>query len=108
VTDLLDKVFKKKNLAFYSLNQARDFDYIVSDLRPSLIVIDSQTALTFKTELKFQIDHSENLKTISWIILGDSHELDFIPHQLGQIQRPFDPFHVPDLIEKIIKSNRLN
>ena len=105
VTDLLDKVFKKKNLAFYTLNSAKDFVYLVNDLKPELIVIDSKTALNEMADLKKQIDGSKELGALPWIILGESSELAFIPNKIGQINRPFDPFHIPDLIEKIVKSN---
>lgn len=105
VTDLLEKVFKKKNISFYSLNNAKDFLYIVSDLRPSMIVIDSETALKHKTELKLQLDQSDLLRSLPWVILGESSELSFLPNRSGEIKRPFDPFLIPELIEKIVKSH---
>lgn len=106
VTDLLEKVFKKKNLAFYSLNDAKDFVYLVNDLRPQVIVIDSVTAKKCMENFKAQLEQVE-LKKVSWIVLGESLELSFIPNKLGEIHRPFDPFRIPELIEKIVQSNEI-
>lgn len=104
VTDLLEKVFKKKNISFYSLNNAKDFLYIVSDLRPSIVVIDSETAFKHQAELKLQLEQSDILQSLPWVVVGESSKVSFLPNKSGEIKRPFDPFHIPELIEKIVKS----
>jgi DNA-binding NtrC family response regulator len=104
-TGLLEKIFKKKNMAFYTIPSAQDFVYLVEDLRPSVIVLDVQTALESLDALKAQYHDSESLKALPFVFIDNVNELDFIQNKKGQITRPFDPFHIPEILETIFKAN---
>jgi DNA-binding NtrC family response regulator len=104
-TGLLEKVFKKKNLPFYTLSNASDFVYLVDDLKPEVIVLDTKTALEYLEQLKTQFAASEALRKLPIILIDEVRELDFIKNLAGHINRPFDPFQVPELLENILKAN---
>lgn len=104
-TGLLEKVFKKKNLPFYSLASASDFLYLVEDLNPESIVLDSKTILEDLEKFTAQYNQSEKLKTLPIIILDPLPELGFIKNAQGEIKRPFDPFDIPDRLRGILKAN---
>lgn len=103
-TGLLEKVFKKRELPFYTLESASDFAYIVDDLKPHVLVLDSQTARTHFEALKTQYEASEALRNLSVIFVEDTPDIPFIIKKIGVINRPFDPFKIPDIIEKILKN----
>jgi DNA-binding NtrC family response regulator len=99
-TGLLEKVFKKKNLPFYTLESAEDFSYLVDDLRPELVVLDHQTALNHLTALQHQYAASPRLQQLPFVIIGG--EFPFIKKTVGKINRPFDPFVIPEELQKIL------
>lgn len=104
-TGLLEKVFKKRNLPFYTLSVANDFVYLVEDLRPEVIVLDARTATDHLEAFKAQYDSSEALRSLPFVIIDDHGELGFITNVSGHIKRPFDPFMVPELLQKIFTAN---
>lgn len=104
-TSLLEKVFKKKSLPFYTLAAANDFLYLVEDLRPEAIVLDSKTALAHFDEFKAQYEKSSELQALPFIILDPVPELEFIKNIQGEILRPFDPFDIPQKLRTIFKAN---
>lgn len=104
-TALLEKVFKKKNLLFYTLNNARDIVYLIDDLRPTVLVLDRETALIYQKELDQQYASSEGLKNLPVIFIGEGEELTFISKTIGQLQRPFNPFLIPQKLEEMLNAN---
>ena len=102
---LLESIFKKRNIPLYTINSAKNFTYLVDDLNPSLMVLDSKTALASLEELKFQYESSEALRRLPVILIDVVPELNFIEKRLGLIQRPFDPFKIPEMMDKILNSN---
>ncbi len=102
-TTLLEKAFKGQNLAFYSLDHANDFIYLVEDLKPRLIVLDAKTALSQLGSLKQQYESSETLKNLPFIMIDDILELSFIENKIGEIHRPFDPFKIPGMLHEWMK-----
>jgi hypothetical protein len=101
-TALLEEIFKKRNVPFYTINSAENFSYLIDDLNPSLLVLDSLTALKHLDKLKFQYEKSESLRNLPVVIIDDQEYLDFIPHKRESLHRPFDPFQIPDILQKII------
>lgn len=97
---LIEKVFKKKGLEFYTLPHARDFLYLVEDLKPSLIVMDSTTLKNDEETFRNQYEMSEKLRSIPIILIGSSVGLEFILNLRGEIPRTLDPFEVPELLAK--------
>lgn len=99
-TSILEKVFKGKNLPFYTLSDVADFTYLVNDLKPVLIVLDSSTVLSSLDAFKTQYD---SIKSLPVVIIDGENELDFIRNVVGRIQRPFDPFEIPEILKKYLK-----
>lgn len=95
---LLEKVFKKKNIGFYTLESAKDFSYLVVDLRPGMIVLDQETALSSLRELKDQFLSTPEMQNLPYVIIGDAGEFPFL-NVVGTIKRPFDPYKIPELLK---------
>lgn len=103
-TSLLEKVFKKKNLQFYTIPSAKDFSYLVEDLRPELLVLDGQTILENLEAFKLQLSQSENLSKLPKILVEPTNDLQFLENVIGNIHRPFDPFAIPQEIQKMLSA----
>lgn len=104
-TGLLEKIFKKKNQSFYTLPSAEDFSYLVEDLKPELLVLDSKTAHESINSLKQQYEASSALQALPVIMIDEGEEIAFIEHKIGKINRPFDPYKIPEILQNILKSN---
>jgi DNA-binding NtrC family response regulator len=104
-TGLLEKVFKKRDIPFYTLEKASDFSYLVEDLRPEVLVLDFKTANEHIEALEKQYQNSQALQQLPVIFLDEAPEMPFIQKRIGQINRPFDPFKIPDIIQNILKNN---
>lgn len=104
-SSLLEKVFKRRNQPFYTLSEAKDFLYLVEDLKPAMIVLDHSTAMRDLVPLKEQFEKSEALRQLPVIFIEDSTGLDFIPNNVGMIKRPFDPFKIPEMISSKLSQN---
>lgn len=104
-SSLLEKVFKRKNLPFYTLETAADFAFLVDDLKPSLLVLDHSTAIASLEKLKAQFGASSSLRNLPVIFIDGSSDLDFIEKRVGELKRPFDPFEIPEVISKMFAAN---
>lgn len=102
---LLEKIFKNNKISFYSLDSANDFEYLVNDLVPDLIVIESQTALASIDRLQKQYLGSNQFNLTSIVIINNIPELDFIKSKKHEIKTPYDPFKLPEILKKIIFKN---
>ncbi len=102
-SSLIEKVFKKRDVGFYSLPHAREFLYLVDDLRPALIVIDAFTLKSDEETFRNQYETSELLRTIPIIIIGSGNGLDYLQNKRGEIPRTLDPFQVPELLSKFLE-----
>ncbi len=101
-TTLLEKIFKNQALSFYSLQNVDDFLYLVEDLKPVVIVLDYPTLLKNKSRFFEQLNSSELLKTLPFILIDGIEGESELQNVIGQIKRPFDPFEIPNQIKKII------
>lgn len=101
-SSLLEKVFKKKGLDFYTIPHARDFVYLVDDLKPSLIILDAHTIRQDLEAFRNQYENSENLRTTPAAVIGTWAGLEFIQEKRGELPRTFDPFSIPDLLKTIL------
>jgi CheY-like chemotaxis protein len=68
-TNLVEKVFKKKGLPFYSLSKATDLSYLVEDIKPSLIVLDGETARANLAEFLEEFKQSIYLQKTPFILI---------------------------------------
>lgn len=105
-TALVEKVFKSRELPFYALNQVNDFSYLIKDLNPEVIVLDAQTALDNIEKFKEQYLNSLELQASSFILIDKKSGLEFIQKKIGSINRPIDPFKIPEQILSLL--NELN
>jgi hypothetical protein len=104
-TGLLERVFKKKSLPFYTLDRVEGFSYLVDDLRPVLIVLDGETFLKNPQGFMDQYQQSPMMQKTPFILLDPKSDFSFLTNKIAEIQRPIDPFEIPALIEKLLKGN---
>jgi hypothetical protein len=100
-SSFLEKVFKTKNLPFYTLSSTSDFSYLVADLRPALLVLDAETAWEGREALFQQYQTSEELRRLPVVLIDDRQDLDFL-NKVGEIKRPFDPYKIPERLKNFI------
>ncbi|MGE3609861.1 MAG: hypothetical protein AB7I27_09780 [Bacteriovoracaceae bacterium] len=101
-SNLVERVFKKKDLPFYTISQVNDFLYLVKDLNPEVLVLDASTALSSLDAFRSQYLLMEK---IPLIVLDPKDGLDFLENKIGEIKRPFDPFEIPGQISNLLKNN---
>lgn len=105
-TGLLEKVFKKKDLPFYTIPSAENFAYLVEDLLPVMIILDGKTAHDHLDALRLQYDQCLAMQKLPFVLVdAEEVELSFIKNIAGEIKRPFDPFEIPERLEKMLKLN---
>lgn len=102
-TSLLERVFKKKNLPFYTLDSAQDFIYLVEDISPKLIVLDVKTANTHLEAFKKQYEGSALIQNLPFVLVDG--EIPGIKNVIGTINRPFDPFSIPEKLQELFSVN---
>lgn len=101
-TGLFEKVFKEKGKKFYTLNSVSDFSYLISDLDPALIVIDAATALKDLESFKKQYEKTGGLLGKPVVIVDPLPGLEFIQKIIGTINRPINPFELPEKLSKLV------
>ena len=104
-TALLEKVFKTQKLEFYTIANAKDFSYLVDDLKPQVLVLDASTVAAELDSFKRQYEASEALKKLPVILIEGSEELSFLGNVIGKLERPFDPFQIPEKIQQFLSEN---
>jgi DNA-binding NtrC family response regulator len=102
-TKLLEKVFKSRNLPFYSLPDAKDFLYLIDDLKPDLLVLDALTIKNEEENFLRLYAISEALRTLPVVVIGSEEDLPFVKNKIGFLKRPFDPFEVPTLLHNLVQ-----
>jgi hypothetical protein len=100
---LIEKVFKGKGLQFYGLKNALDFAYLIEDLRPSLIVLESATVLSNLVEFRNQYEQTQEFLGAPIIIVGQKNELAFLNNVVAELQLPIDPFKLPDTLNQYLQ-----
>jgi hypothetical protein len=95
---LIEKVFRKKDLPFYTIPHARDFSYLVEDMKPTLIVIDASTIRADFEVFRNQYEASEAMRATEFVVIGSWAGLEFIGKKKGELPRTLDPFQVPEML----------
>ena len=103
-TALLEKVFKKKGLPFYTQTSVDDFLYLVEDINPKLIVLDAQTFALNKEAFIKQYE-SKILSDLPFVLVDATPHMAFIGNVIGKINRPFDPFKIPETLKSFQNYN---
>ena len=104
-TSLLEKVFKKQSLPFYTINQVSDFSFLIDDLRPVLIVLNTETFLKDPEPFLLQYQASTQIQNTPFVLIGTHESLSFIKNKIGELQKPLEPFDIPDQLKKILGLN---
>lgn len=102
---LVERVFKRRGLAFYSLTKIDHFSYLIEDLRPSVIVLDGATFRDHQELILSQYQASSLMQELPVVLLEPQENMDWIKNKLGSISKPFDPFQIPDLLARILSTN---
>lgn len=97
-SSLIEKVFRKKDLPFYTIPHAKDFSYLVEDMKPALIVIDSATVRADLEVFRKQYEASEIIRSTPFAVIGQWDGLEFIEKKNGELSRTLDPFQVPEML----------
>lgn len=100
-TSLFEKVFKAERRELYTLQDARDFAYLVTDLRPSLIVLEASTALKDLEAVKKQYKDTDGFLGIPVTILDEVPGLEFIQNRKAPLNSPIDPFSLPQTLDSL-------
>ena len=104
-TSLIEKVFKRKQLPFYTLPGVEDFSYLVDDLSPVLIVLDGETFIQNPEAFLKQYEASQKMQEIPFILLEPKGEMGFIKKKIGELKKPIDPFELPEILAKFFTAN---
>jgi len=100
-TGLLEKAFKKAGVEFYTIDSVKDFTYLVDDLNPAVIYLDTQTFLKGKEDFLRQYNASSKMQQTGFILDQKSEETSFLKKIQGIIEKPINPFELPEKIQKI-------
>lgn len=100
-TSLIGKALKSQGVDFYTINSADDFAYLISDLKPQIIVIDATTALKTLDVFTRQYLETDKFFGAKVVILGNKSEFTFIDNIKSELARPIDPFSLKDYFSKI-------
>jgi len=104
-TSLIERVFKKKQLPFYTLPSVEDFSYLVDDLGPVLIVLDGETYQKNPDAFLKQYEASPKMQEIPFILLEPKGDMGFIKKKIGELKKPVEPFELPEVLAKIFTAN---
>ena len=102
---LIERVFKKKTLPFYTLSSVEDFSYLVDDLNPVLIVLDGDTFDQNSQAFLDQYEKSSHMQALPFIVLDPKCDFSFLRNKIGELQKPLDPFMLPQILSQILSSN---
>lgn len=104
-TSLIEKVFKKKALPFYTIESVEDFSYLVDDLSPAAIVLDGATFQKNPEAFLKQYQNSAKMQSLPFILLDFEGDESFIQNKMGVLKKPLEPFELPAVLSKILKYN---
>jgi two-component SAPR family response regulator len=104
-TSLLEKVFKKQSLPFYTVHQVDDFAFLVEDLKPVLIVLNSEIFLQNAESFLKQYQASASIQDTPFVLVGAHESLSFIKNKIGELHKPLEPFDIPDQLRKFLTAN---
>lgn len=99
-SSLIGKTFKSQGVDFYTIDGVNDFAYLISDLKPQIMVIDASTAQKGLEDLKRQYQETAQFYGAKIVVIGDKTVLSFM--EIGsELLRPIDPFSLKEFFAKI-------
>lgn len=104
-SSLIERVFKTKQLPFYSLTSVDDFSYLVDDLNPALIVLDAETYSRNPEAFMKQYLASDKMRETAFILLEAQGDFSFLKKKLGELKKPLAAFEIPETLQKLLSVN---
>ncbi len=104
-TSLIERVFKKRSLPFYTIDSVKDFSYLVDDLHPQVIVLDGETYARDPQTFQDQYSASLKMQGIPFLLLDPKEDMGFVKNKLGELKKPLEPFELPEMIAKFLSAN---
>lgn len=104
-TSLIERVFKKRDFPFYSINSVDDFSYLVDDLHPVLIVLDEETFSKNAEVFLKQYENSPKMQALPFILLDPKSDFSFLKNKIGELRKPLEPFELPEVLKKMLSVN---
>lgn len=104
-SSLIEKVFKKRELPFYTIESVEDFSYLVDDLNPAAIVLDGTTYSKNPEAFLKQYQNSPKMQSVPFILMDFAGDVSFIKNKIGELQKPLEAFELPEQLSKIISAN---
>jgi hypothetical protein len=102
---LFDKIFQNQGHKFYGLNSVLDFSYLIKDLSPSVIVIDSKTVIKNLDRFTAQFVETNEFEGVPLVVIDHVPELNFLGSRYLNLTTPLNPFELPSKIEAYLKSS---
>lgn len=100
-TSLIERALKGQGLDFYSIKDGKDFSYLIKDLKPQIVVVDSVTILKDIDVFKKQFEETQSFLGAKLVVLDFSTELNFLGDKVSHLSRPIDPFKLKEFFSKI-------
>ena len=107
-TSLIERVFKKRSLPFYTINSVEDFSYLVDDLNPAIIVLDGETFSKNQQVFLNQYEKSSKMQSLPFILLEPGNDLGFLKNKIGELKKPLEPFEMPEILMKMVTELYIN
>lgn len=99
-TSLAEKALKSQGVDFYTISSAKDFAYLIKDMKPQIVVIESGTILKDLDLFKAQYESTESFYGAKLVMIGTAGELEFLG-DVATLDLPFNPFRLKDFFSKI-------
>src|SRR5690554_2374595 len=100
-TSLTQKALLSQGLDFYTIPSAKDFAYLIEDLKPQTIVIESKTVLKDLSVFKEQYESTSHFFGAKIVVIGPRSEFDFLENIVATLELPINPFQLKEFFSKI-------
>lgn len=100
-TSLAKKTLEAQGVDFYTIDNAKDFAYLIKDLKPQTIVIESGTVLKDLALFKDQYESTDKFQGAKIVVIHSVPELNFLENVAGTLELPFNPFNLKEFFSKI-------
>jgi len=100
--NLFEKILKAQGYNFYGLSSVEDFSYLIKDLSPDLIVVETKTALLNKEHFQAEYEKSDSFLGKPVVFIGSPVGLEFIKQTTYEVTTPVKPFEFPEFLKKIL------
>lgn len=100
-TSLAERALTGQGVDFYTVNSAKDFAYLIVDLKPQTIVIESHTVLKELALFREQYEATQKFFGAKIVLINPLAELSFLENTAGTLNVPFNPFTLKEFFSNI-------